>query len=93
MKPKTLLLAAFPPDLRPYSYWKTNSFSLKKKPQFLNGNENKNAKKANDSFKVTQQIRGIMWDCNCGLLSASDGISRLPESLLYLDSMSTFGWT
>ena len=34
-----------------------------------------------------------MWDCNCGLLSASNGISRLSESLLYLVSVCTFWWT
>lgn len=77
-KPKTLLMAASAHDLLlPMSHLKTNSFLCKSSP-FSDEDENKNAVTANDSFKVSQRIGGIMWDYNSGLLSLSNGISRLP---------------
>lgn len=49
----------------PMSHLKTNS---SKTLNFQMRTKTKNAKKANDSFKVTQWIRAIMWDYNSGLL-------------------------
>lgn len=66
-KPKILSLSSFHFWPLPTSHLKTNSFSLK--TQVSDENENKNAKKVNDSFKVTHWIRGITWDYNSVLLS------------------------